>query len=241
MTYLCHIFLYQDLFFLSDRLIKCTSKFKEYSPDLFWVLLVRIKAASAARAASSLRPDLDAWTDWGRDEGPPADLVSSVSLWPSPARLNFTSSFLFWKNFLIADMIIFLLKKSLSYMNIIVRINTYFLKRHFVDKKNNHDYRLQNIYLFIKENRCNLHLLYSELSADLSKIIHSFNFIQDFQSNTHYCDSISRRCSDRNIARLSQSKTGWKTAKILERPTICFAHRTARDVEGEMHQQGNPR
>lgn len=114
MTYLCHIFLYQDLFFLSDRLIKCTSKFKEYSPDLFWVLLVRIKAASAARAASSLRPDLDAWTDWGRDEGPPADLVSSVSLWPSPARLNFTSSFLFWKNFLIADMIIFLLKKSLS-------------------------------------------------------------------------------------------------------------------------------
>lgn len=80
MTYLCHIFLYQDLFFLSDRLIECTSKFKEYSPDLFWVLLVRIKAASAARAASSLRPDLDAWTDWGRDEGPPADLVSSVSL-----------------------------------------------------------------------------------------------------------------------------------------------------------------
>lgn len=44
-------------------------------------------------------------------------------------------------------------------MNIIVRINTYFLKRHFVDKKNNHDYRLQNIYLFIKEHRCNLHLL----------------------------------------------------------------------------------
>lgn len=160
MTYnLCHIFLYQDLFFLSDRLIECTSKFKEYSPDLFWVLLVRIKAASAARAASSLRPDLDAWTDWGRDEGPPADLVSSVSLWPSPARLNFTSSFLFWKNFLIADMIIFLLKKSLSYMNIIVKINTFFLKRHFVDKKNNHDYRLQNIYLFIKEHRCNLHLL----------------------------------------------------------------------------------
>lgn len=93
-------------------------------------------------------------------------------------------------------------------MNIIVRIETFFKETFCRQEKlimitdcRTSIYSLKNI-----DAICTF--FYSELSADLSKIIHSFNFIQDFQSNTHYCDSISHRCSDRNIARLSQSKTG---------------------------------
>lgn len=130
------------MFFLLDRLIKCILKFKEYLFDLFWVLLVRIKVVFVVRVVFSFRFDLDVWIDWGRDEGFFVDLVLLVSLWFFFVRLNFIFSFFFWKNFLIVDMIIFFLKKSLLYMNIIVRINIFFLKRYFVDKKNNYDYWL---------------------------------------------------------------------------------------------------
>lgn len=130
------------MFFLLDRLIKCILKFKEYLFDLFWVLLVRIKVVFVVRVVFSFRFDLDVWIDWGRDEGFFVDLVLLVSLWFFFVRLNFIFSFFFWKNFLIVDMIIFFLKKSLLYMNIIVKINIFFLKRYFVDKKNNYDYWL---------------------------------------------------------------------------------------------------